>query len=300
MPDDVADDQATRRRRRQHVVPVAADRDADGAGQVAGGDAEPGQLGQLGREQAALQDVGHLVLGLVQPRPVQRLGALPGQREHGGPLLCREGRAPVREAQRDRAPRGRVGPPRTSGTATSAPASGPLPSRPVLSQRGSPVRVACAAGPGSSSGSRRTAAGTASVPRAASTSRCSAGAQQHRGGARAQPGGVVQDDLGDVDEAGRAGQCPDDLAELLGGPSRRALRGQQPGALQRLRAQLGENGQRRACRARPHVAGMPAEPDDAEARARRDQRDAVDGVAARAPPTPGCACGRPRRARPGR
>ena len=285
MPDDVADDHRDPVLvDRQQVVPVAARGDADGAGQVAGGDPEPGQRRQRRGEQAALQDVRHVVLGLVQPRPVQRLGALPGQRQHRGALLRGEGRPPVGEPQHDRA----GGP----GRAAERERHG--------DERAGvrPAAVPPAALPQGLAGAGRVRRGVTGVQRQPAGRRRDRaraaggqhvevlpGAQQDRGGARAQPHGVVQDDLGDVDEPGRAGQRPDDLAELLGRPPCGALRGEQPGALQRLRAQLRQHRQRGAGGAGAHVARLPAEPDDADARAGGDQRDAVDraGIAVLGP-----------------
>ena len=213
------------------------------------------------------------MLGLVQPGPVQRLGALPGQREHRGAFLRGEGRPPVREAQHD----GAHGP----GRAAEHERHGDQPAG--VGATALPQRLARAGGV------RRRVLGVHRQPPGRGRDRIRAprgedvevlrDAQQHRGRARAEPHGVVQDDVGDVHEPGRAGEGADDLAELLGRPPRRALGGQQPGALERLRAQLGQHGQCGACSAGAHVP-LPAEPDHADAHAGSDQGDAVGGVAA--------------------
>ena len=77
MPDDVADDQ------RDAVSPTCSmsyQSPPDSACSVAGvyraAPASRASGGRRAGEQAALQDVGDLVLGLVQPRPVERLRAL--------------------------------------------------------------------------------------------------------------------------------------------------------------------------------------------------------------------------------
>ena len=68
------------------VVPVTAGLGARGAGQVARGEGEPVQVGQPLRQQAALQRLGDPLLGAVEARAVQRLGALLGEGEQGGAL----------------------------------------------------------------------------------------------------------------------------------------------------------------------------------------------------------------------
>ena len=87
LPDDVADrDRHPVLVQLDHVVPVAARLDALCAGQVPGVQQEARELRQPLRQQAALQRLGHPVLGPVEPGPIQRLGALLGQREQRRPL----------------------------------------------------------------------------------------------------------------------------------------------------------------------------------------------------------------------
>ena len=102
VADDVAHDERHRRvADLEHVVPVAAGERVLRRRGVAGGAGEPGQRGQAGREQAALQDLGDLVLGLVQPGPVERLRALARRGDERAALVVVElGRA-VGEPQAD-------------------------------------------------------------------------------------------------------------------------------------------------------------------------------------------------------
>ena len=90
---------------RDQVVPVAARLGVGAAGQVARRGGEAGHPRQLAGEQAALQDVGDLVLDGVQPGAVQRLRALPGDGQDDR-ALARPHPLPVRrEGQPDRADR---------------------------------------------------------------------------------------------------------------------------------------------------------------------------------------------------
>ena len=96
-----------------HVVPVAAGLDAFGAGQVPGVQGETWELRQPLGQQAALQRLGDLVLGPVEPGPVQSLGALLGRASRVARSVasnCRTERKPTAIAPILR-------PPAASGTA---------------------------------------------------------------------------------------------------------------------------------------------------------------------------------------
>jgi hypothetical protein len=107
LPDNVADDDRDPTLLQvQHVIPVATSGDVLHARKVAGGQRQTVELGKLLGEQAALQGLSDLMLGLVEPGPLQRLATLPSQGKDHRSLLGREHRRRVSEAQPERADRG--------------------------------------------------------------------------------------------------------------------------------------------------------------------------------------------------
>ena len=178
-------------------------------------------------EQAALQDVGDLVLGLVQPGPVERLRALAGHGEQSTALVRRPatGRAPSSGRTTARRPR----PP--CSTAPAAPRPGAPPHRPatpcgrpgqrvrgVQRRRG---RAAC--GPRA----RRSAPGAAP--------RCSTTGPLRRG-----PPARSWSSVGDLGRLVAPDERGHDGAELLGGPPGHPFGIQQTRAVQGLGALFGE------------------------------------------------------------
>lgn len=61
------------------VVEVAADAQPPGRREVAGGDVQTGHVGEGVGQQGGLQAVGEVVLGVVEPGPVQGLPHQTGQ-----------------------------------------------------------------------------------------------------------------------------------------------------------------------------------------------------------------------------
>src|SRR5439155_21666626 len=89
---------------RDRVVPVAADLDPPTAGQVAGGEREPGGLGQLLRQEASLKGFGDGPLALVELHVVDRQRGAAGELPRELALVAAGGHARTPERQRaDRA-----------------------------------------------------------------------------------------------------------------------------------------------------------------------------------------------------
>ena len=106
VPDDVADrDRDAVVVDRDEVVPVAARLGVGAAREVARRRRPAGRAGELARQQAALQHLGHLVLDGVQPGPVQRLRALARHRADDRALAGAHARRGRGERQPDRADR---------------------------------------------------------------------------------------------------------------------------------------------------------------------------------------------------
>ena len=86
----------------ERVVPVAADRQARGTGQVATGDRDPRNVGEHGRQEAALQHFDHFTVVLVSLRVLERrrdpASDLEGDRDVVG--FVTTPRRPVAETER--------------------------------------------------------------------------------------------------------------------------------------------------------------------------------------------------------
>lgn len=91
------------------VEPVAADLGGGGAGEVAAGDVEARGLGVAGREQAALEDEGPLVLAAVEAGVVDADGGAGGEFDGEGPVALPEGLAALGPGELDESDDGVVG-----------------------------------------------------------------------------------------------------------------------------------------------------------------------------------------------
>ena len=235
VPDDVADGERDAVVvDRDEVVPVAARLGVGVAREVPGRRGQPGQQRQLAGEQAALQDVGHLVLDGVQPGPVQRLRALARD--------CADG-APARPIG---GPSGNASP--IAPIARPPAAAGP---RRLPGDSGRPHRLPGADGPG-----QRVLVGDPHPARRPARRAPRAGPPAPR---RRRPGRAqrqrVPGDHGATSSGGRPGQCGHDVRT----PPRCGGRATRRRAAPRVAgpARTGRRGSRRSRAPRGRARGTP-------------------------------------------